>query len=65
MFWNRRNNNRQIGTAMIWQSICFALCFFSFMMAEAMTNSRAAELLGSGRIKNVQVKAFAKSAYVI
>lgn len=53
MFWNRRNNNRQIGTAMIWQSICFALCFFSFMMAEAMTNSRANELLGAERVNTV------------
>lgn len=53
MFWNRRNNNRQIGTAMIWQSICFALCFFSFMMAEAMTNSRAAELLGAEYVNTV------------
>ena len=53
MFWNKRNNNRQIGTAMIWQSICFALCFFSFMMAEAMTNSRAAELLGAEYVNTV------------
>ena len=53
MFWNRRNNIRQIGTAMIWQSICFALCFFSFMMAEAMTNSRANELLGAERVNTV------------
>lgn len=53
MFWNKRNNNRQIGTAMIWQSICFALCFFSFMMAEAMTNSRANELLGAERVNTV------------
>ena len=53
MFWNRRNNNRQIGTAMIWQSVCFALCFFSFMMAEAMTNSRANELLGAERVNTV------------
>ena len=53
MFWNKRNNNRQIGTAMIWQSVCFALCFFSFMMAEAMTNSRAAELLGAERVNTV------------
>lgn len=53
MFWSRINNNRQIGTAMIWQSICFALCFFSFMMAEAMTNSRAAELLGAEYVNTV------------
>lgn len=53
MFWNKRNNNRQIGTAMIWQSVCFALCFFSFMMAEAMTNSRANELLGAERVNTV------------
>lgn len=53
MFWSRINNNRQIGTAMIWQSVCFALCFFSFMMAEAMTNSRANELLGAERVNTV------------
>ena len=53
MFLERIKCNRQTGRAMMWQSICFALCFFSFMMAEAMTNSRATELLGAESVNAV------------
>lgn len=53
MFLKRIICDRQIGTAIIWQSVCFGLCFFSFMMAEATINSKAAELLGPERVNGI------------
>lgn len=47
---NRSNNPV---TAILWQSACFALCFFSFMMTGSMINSRAGELLGPGHVNTI------------
>ena len=35
------------------QAVCFALCFFAFMLAEAAVNARAAVLLGPERVNAV------------
>ena len=34
-------------------AICFALCFFAFMLTEAFVNERCAELLGSAAVTPV------------
>ena len=34
-------------------AICFALCFFAFMLTEAFINERCAVILGSGAVNPV------------
>ena len=36
-----------------YQTVCFALCFLAFMLAEAAVNTRAAVLLGPERVNVV------------